>query len=101
MRWGSTVTAIRDVDVRPDSFNPLSRYAATACELWSSWASFYQVVAEIRPVPKIRKSLSNNARLWFPNLPETDSVLLHTVEDAVGIADLTITLTFINRLFGV
>ncbi|KAL5961273.1 Endoplasmic reticulum membrane-associated RNA degradation protein, partial [Taenia solium] len=82
MRGGNTALIIRDLDVRPDIFNPLAHYAVAACELWSAWASFFRVVAEVNPLPQPRQLLLRRAQLWFPELPKWDDISLHSIEDA-------------------
>ncbi|KAL5109696.1 hypothetical protein TcWFU_000504 [Taenia crassiceps] len=82
MRGGNTALIIRNLDVRPDIFNPLAHYAVAACELWSTWASFFRVVAEVNHLRQPRRLLLRGAQLWFPELPEWDAVSLHSSEDA-------------------
>lgn len=82
MRGGNTALVIRDLDVRPDTFSLLARYAVAACGLWSAWASFFRVFAELDQVQQPRKLLLHRAQLWFPGLPERSDISLHSVEDA-------------------
>ncbi|VDM18622.1 unnamed protein product [Hydatigera taeniaeformis] len=82
LRGGNTALIIRDFDFRPDIFNPLAHYAVASCGLWSAWASFFRVVAEVNPLPLPRSLLLKRGKLWFPELPEWDRILLHSMEDA-------------------
>ncbi|VDO01056.1 unnamed protein product [Rodentolepis nana] len=82
MRSGSTSLVLRDLDVRPDAFNPLARYATTACGLWTTWATLYRVYSELNVVHPTRSAYYVAARKWFPQLPDLDKINLHSVDEA-------------------
>lgn len=84
MRSGNTPAIVRELDVRPDIFNPLARYAITACELWSTWAAFFRMASELAPVHHPNPYLLGAARKWFPQLPSIYDVNLHSFDDAVS-----------------
>ncbi|KAM7537015.1 hypothetical protein Aperf_G00000071958 [Anoplocephala perfoliata] len=82
MKSGNTAVIVRELDIRPDIFNPLARYAVAACELWSMWAAFYRMASEIAPAHRPSPGLYNAALKWFPTLPSIGDVSLHSFDDA-------------------
>uniref|UniRef100_A0A5K3FNM8 DUF4209 domain-containing protein n=1 Tax=Mesocestoides corti TaxID=53468 RepID=A0A5K3FNM8_MESCO len=82
MHKGHIVPRINELDVRPDGLNPLTSFVVASCGLWSSWASLYRAVSELNPTRRVNDSLIESARLWFPDLPSADDIMIHSLEDA-------------------